>query len=96
MSTISDDDVRHLATLSNIQLAEDEAAGLRQDLTNILDYIEQLSELDTANVEPTYQVTGLQNVWRDDIVDDSGVLREDLLNLAPEQRDSQIKVPKVL
>lgn len=96
MSTISDDDVKHLATLSNIQLAEDEAAGLRQDLTNILDYIEQLGELDTANVEPTYQVTGLQNVWRDDIVDDSGVLREDLLNLAPEQRDSQIKVPKVL
>ena len=96
MSTISDDDVKHLATLSNIQLAEDEAAGLRQDLTNILDYIEQLGELDTANVEPTYQVTGLQNVWRDDIVDDSGVLREDLLSLAPEQRDSQIKVPKVL
>ncbi|MGB2787548.1 MAG: Asp-tRNA(Asn)/Glu-tRNA(Gln) amidotransferase subunit GatC [Candidatus Saccharimonadaceae bacterium] len=96
MSTISDDDVKHLATLSNIQLAEDEAAGLRQDLTNILDYIEQLGELDTANVEPTYQVTGLQNVWRDDIIDDSGVLREDLLNLAPEQRDSQIKVPKVL
>lgn len=96
MSTISDEDVKHLATLSNIQLADDEAAGLRQDLTNILDYIEQLSELDTSNVEPTYQVTGLQNVWRDDIVDDSAVLREDLLNLAPEQRADQIKVPKVL
>lgn len=96
MSTISDEDVKHLATLSNIQLADDEAAGLRQDLTNILDYIEQLSELDTSNVEPTYQVTGLQNVWRDDVVDDSVVLREDLLNLAPEQRANQIKVPKVL
>ncbi len=96
MSTISDEDVKHLATLSNIQLADDEAAGLRQDLTNILDYIEQLSELDTSKVEPTYQVTGLQNVWRDDVVDDSVVLREDLLNLAPEQRANQIKVPKVL
>lgn len=96
MSTISDEDVKHLATLSNIRLADDEAAGLRQDLTNILDYIEQLSELDTSNVEPTYQVTGLQNVWRDDVVDDSVVLREDLLNLAPEQRANQIKVPKVL
>ncbi len=96
MSTISDDDVKHLATLSNIQLSEDEAASLRQDLTNILDYIEQLGELDTDNVEPTYQVTGLKNVWRDDIVDDTNVLREDLLNLAPDQRNNQIKVPKVL
>lgn len=96
MSTISDDDVKHLATLSNIRLSEDEAASLRQDLTNILDYIEQLGELDTDNVEPTYQVTGLKNVWRDDIVDDTNVLREDLLNLAPDQRNNQIKVPKVL
>ena len=96
MSTITTDDVRHLAQLSNLQLADDEVENLRGDLENILGYIEQLSELDTSGVEPTYQVTGLENVWRDDEVQESDVTREQLLALAPEQTDSSVKVPKVL
>lgn len=96
MSTITTDDVRHLAQLSNLQLADDEVENLRGDLENILGYIEQLGELDTSGVEPTYQVTGLENVWRDDAVQKSGVSREQLLALAPEQADNSVKVPKVL
>ena len=96
MSTITTDDVRHLAQLSNLQLADDEVENLRGDLENILGYIEQLSELDTSGVEPTYQVTGLENVWRDDEVQESDVTREQLLALAPEQTDSSVMVPKVL
>ena len=88
--------MRHLAQLSNLQLADDEVENLRGDLENILGYIEQLSELDTTGVEPTYQVTGLENVWRDDEVQDAGVSREQLLELAPEQTDNSVKVPKVL
>ena len=68
MSTITTDDVRHLAQLSNLQLTDDEVENLRDDLENILGYIEQLGEIDTTGVEPTYQVTGLENVWRDDEV----------------------------
>ncbi|MGB4957080.1 MAG: Asp-tRNA(Asn)/Glu-tRNA(Gln) amidotransferase subunit GatC [Candidatus Saccharimonas sp.] len=96
MSTITTDDVRHLAQLSNLQLADDEVENLRGDLENIVGYIEQLGELDTAGVEPSYQVTALENVWRDDVVKDSGVTREQLLELAPEQADNSVKVPKVL
>ncbi len=96
MSTITTDDVRHLAQLSNLQLADDEVENLRGDLENILGYIEQLGELDTTGVEPTYQVTGLENVWRDDEVQDAGVSREQLLELAPERVDNSVKVPKVL
>ena len=96
MSTITTDDVRHLAQLSNLQLADDEVDNLRGDLENILGYIEQLGELDTTGVEPTYQVTGLENVWRDDEVQISSVTRERLLSLAPEQADNSVKVPKVL
>ena len=96
MSTITTDDVRHLAQLSNLQLSDDEVDNLRGDLENILGYIEQLGELDTTGVEPTYQVTGLENVWRDDTVQDGGVSREQLLALAPEQADHSVKVPKVL
>lgn len=96
MSTITTNDVRHLAQLSNLQLSDDEITSLQTDLANILDYIDQLNEIDTSGVEPTYQVTGLENVWRDDVVDTSAVTREDLLALAPEQTDNSIKVPQVL
>ena len=49
-----------------------------------------------ADVEPTYQVTDLCNVYDDDEVRSDGVSREDLLKLAPASHDGQIKVPKVL
>lgn len=96
MSTITTTDVRHLAQLSNLQLSDEEVDSLRGDLQNILGYIDQLGELDTSGVEPTYQVTGLENVWRDDEVDGSTIGRETLLALTPDQTDNSIKVPKVL
>jgi len=87
--------VAHLATLSSISLSDEELAALTVDLENIIKYIEQLSELDTTDVEPTYQVTGLSNVFREDVVQPQ-IAREKLLNLAPERKNHQIKVPKVL
>ena len=96
MTEISTDDVHHLAQLSSLQLDDAETEALRVYLGNILGYIEQLSELDTEGVEPTYQVIDLQNVWRDDVVDDYGLGREQLLALAPDADAYQIKVPKVL
>lgn len=96
MTHISRDDVQHLAQLSSLQLTDNEADELQADLQNILGYVEQLSNLDTTGVEPTYQVTGLSNVWRDDVVEQSDVSREVLLGLPNEQTEQQIKVPKVL
>jgi len=96
MSTITNDDVRHLAQLSSLQLTDDEITHLQVDLANILAYIDQLNELDTSGVEPTYQVTGLENVWRDDVVQGSDANREVLLALAPDMADNSVKVPQVL
>ncbi len=96
MTHISSDDVHHLAQLSNLQLGEQEAVDLQADLEAILTYIEQLSELDTSSVEPTYQVTGLENIYRTDAVDDYGVSHDVLVSLAPDSQGGQIKVPKVL
>ena len=96
MTQISTDDVRHLAQLSSIQLSDDEMVSLKEDITNILGYVEQLSVLDTDAIEPTYQVTGLENVWREDEVENEAITREQLLTLAPETHDHQVKVPKVL
>ena len=97
MSKISKDEVRHLASLSNITLNDDEMSSLQQDLAGIVEYIEQLSELDTSGVEPTYQVSENQNVWREDKIDDYGVKRDALVALARENvQNNQVKVPKVL
>ena len=96
MSTITTDDVLSLARLSNIQLSDTEVESLKTDLANILAYIDTLGELDTSGVEPTYQVNDLQNVFREDVIDQGVVTRENLISLAPESLDSQVKVPKVL
>ena len=96
MTIISLDDVQHLAQLSSLQLGDAETAELQVDISTILTYIQQLAELDTAGVEPTYQVTDLENVWRDDAVIDDGINREQLLALSRESIEHQVKVPKVL
>ena len=96
MSTITNDDVRHLAQLSSLQMSDAEAELLRVGIEKIINYINKLDELDTDGVEPTYQVTGLQNVWRDDEIIDSSVSQQQLLALAAEQSDNCVKVPKVL
>ena len=96
MSTITNDDVRHLAQLSSLQMSGPEVKSIRADIEGIINYIGQLDELDTDGVEPTYQVTGLQNAWRDDEIIDSSVSRQQLLALAAEQSDNCVKVPKVL
>lgn len=95
-TSVTQDDVLHLAQLSSLQLSDDELSSLQQELTSILGYIAQLDELDTSGVEPTYQVTDLENIWRDDVVTMSDVDREALLQLAPAARNDQIEVPKVL
>ena len=93
---ITREDVVHLAELSNISLAEDQIEPLIKDLDNILGYISQLDELDTDNVEPTYQCFDMQNVWREEEIEEFEAKREDLLALTRESEDNQIKVPKVL
>ena len=91
---ISKDEVKHLAELSNISLSDEDMESLRHDLANILGYIEQLSELDTTGVDPTYQVSANQNTWREYEIDNYGVERDQLLALAgANQAENQIKVP---
>lgn len=97
MERISKDEVKHLAELSSISLSEEEISNLQTDLGNIVEYIEQLSELNTDDVEPTYSVSKNQNVWREDEINDYGVKRDELLKLAGKNvEDNQVKVPKVL
>ena len=88
--------IKHLAKLSDFALSDKETEALTSDLQNIIKYISQLDELDTDGVEPTYQAFEMENVWREDKVMTQGATREELLALTKEEKDNQIKVPRVL
>lgn len=93
---IKREDIIHLADLSDFSLSESEITSLGQDLQGIIGYISQLEELDTDNIEPTYQVFEMENVWRADEILPQDATREELLALTKEEKNNQIKVPKVL
>lgn len=96
MTTISLESIKKLAILSALSISDEEAVRLQSELQNILGFVEQLNSIDTTGVEPTYQVTGLENVWRDDELIDYGLSREALLKNAPDSQNGQIKVKRVL
>ena len=91
------EEIEHVAKLARLELSEEEINKYGEQLSGVLSYIDQLREVDTAGVEPTAQVTGLENAWREDeVVDWSAEERAEAINLAPEVEDSQIKVRRVL
>lgn len=89
-------DIHHLAELSNFSVSDTEAKSLQKDLGEILKYVSQLDSVDVEGVEPTYQVFEMENVWRNDEILEQEATREQLLALSREQKDNQVKVPKVL
>jgi aspartyl-tRNA(Asn)/glutamyl-tRNA(Gln) amidotransferase subunit C len=96
MSKLSRDDVLKLAALSKLRLSEAEIERLRAELSEILNYVEILDQVDTEGLEPTYQVTGLKNVMREDELETYGYETADLLKNAPDVQDGQFKVKRVL
>jgi aspartyl-tRNA(Asn)/glutamyl-tRNA(Gln) amidotransferase subunit C len=96
MAKLTRDDVLKLAALSKLRLSDDEIEKMRSELTEILNYVEQLDKVDTSGLDPTYQVTGLKNVMRSDEVQDYGYLPDDLLKNAPTLQDRQFKVRRVI
>ena len=96
MSKFSVEDIDKAAILSRIQLPKDSKEQLLGELSTILDFVQDLQSLDTDSLEPVSQVTGLQDVWREDEVVDCDISREDLLSNAPSTQDGYFKVRKVL
>ncbi len=94
--SITREEILHLAELSNLSLSDAEITSLGADLDRIIGYISQLDELDVSGITPTYQVGDQKNVWRPDEITEQEADRDQLLALAPEVKDHQMKVPKVL
>lgn len=92
---LSREEVERVAELAKVGLSEDELERLRGQLSDILDHIEILNELDTTNVPPMAHVTGLENVMRDDVVT-TCLSNSAVLANAPDQEDGYFKVPAVL
>lgn len=94
MATLSDDDVRHIAKLCRLNLSDKEVKRLAKEMTQILDFVEKLQEVDTSEVETTAQVTGLHNRFRDDEISSDGPSPKDLLANSPLPIvDNQIQTP---
>lgn len=96
MSKVSLDDIKKLAGLSALLITNEEAARLQNDLETVLSYVEQLDTVDTEGVEPTYQVTGLQNITRPDEIIDYKVSPADLLKNVGAKHGNYIRVRRVL
>lgn len=92
---IDRDQVRKVAHLARLELAAEEEAQFTTQLNSILDYFEQLSELDTEDVLPTTRAIDVSNITRPDALKEFPE-REDLLQAAPDREDEFFKVPKIL
>lgn len=93
-STLTKDEVLHIARLACLELSEKEVQTYLVQLSDVLSYVEQLEELPTKDVEATAQVTGLTNVFREDEITPS-LSQEDALRNAPEQYKGYFKVKSV-
>ena len=96
MAKLSRDDILKLARLARLDVSEEEIELYQKELSSILQYVEQIQNTDVTGLKPTTQVTGLTNVMRDDEVRDYGVSPDELLRLAPNTQDRQLKVKRMI
>ena len=97
MSKLTDDDILYVAKLSKLSLSADQIKTFKADLEQILNFVDKLQEVDTSNVDPTAQVSGLTNVVREDEINPELISKEQLLKNVPVlDDDNHIVVKKVL
>ena len=89
------EDVNYIARLAHLRFSEEEKLDCQKKLASVLEYMQQLREIDTDGVEPTTHVFPMTNVFREDIVR-PGLSREEALANAPEHTADSFKVPKIL
>lgn len=92
---INDELVDKLATLSMLEFSGDEKEAIKADLRKIIAFMQQLNELDTADVEPLIHITDVQNVLREDEAE-LHLTREQALRNAPDKDSDFFRIPKVM
>ncbi|MBS3811230.1 MAG: Asp-tRNA(Asn)/Glu-tRNA(Gln) amidotransferase subunit GatC [Halanaerobiales bacterium] len=92
---INEEEVRYIADLASLKLSEKEVEMFSKQLSDIVDYVEKLDELDTEDIVPTAYTIPVKNVFREDKVKESLSLEKVLKN-APEKQADQFRVPKII
>lgn len=87
--------VEKLAMLSRMRLTDEEATRYSRQLTNIVEFVEHLNEVDITEFERVRQILGLSNVMREDSVE-SCQNTDELIHAFPETNDRELEVPPVL
>lgn len=91
---ISRQEVEHVARLARLHFEEDELARLQPELSSIIDFVQQLTELDLSGLEPTSHAVALKNVLRLD-VPVAGLDHKDAMSNAPHVERGQFVVPRI-
>ena len=92
---LSEAKVEHIAKLARLKLTKEEVKRFCSQLSEVLEYMEVLNEVDTKDIEPTAQVTGLENVFREDKVSPS-LKPNQALSCAPAREGNFFKTGVVL
>ena len=92
---LNEKDLRKLALLARMDLSDEQIEAIGPKLESILGFVDQLSELDTENVEPMTTALDVDNRWRDDIIVE-GLSRQEALGNAPDSDEECFLVPAVL
>lgn len=96
-NTVSPSTVHHIAQLANIPITQDEEQKLSHAFSQTLEVVAHMSQLDTTSIEPTHQVTGLENVFREDQVDEGRMFSQSqALANATQQHDGYFVVKQVI
>ena len=92
---ISKQDVLYVANLARLNVTDEEADKLANEMGSIIDFADMLSEVDTRGIEPTNHAMKMENVFREDVITGS-YDRELILKNAPSQESGCYSVPKVV
>ena len=94
-NVINDETIEYVGILAKLSLSPQEKEEAKKDMSRMLDYIDRLNELDTSGVEPMSHIFPLNNVFREDVVE-NGDDREHMLANAPQKKDGAYMVPKTI
>ena len=90
---ITDETIEYVGILAKLSLSEEEKQTAKKDMSDMLDYVNKLNELDVSGIEPMSHTFPVSNVMREDVVT-NGDDREDMLKNAPERSEDSYIVPK--
>lgn len=90
---ITDETIDYVGILAKLSLSPEEKEQAKKDMSNMLEYVGKLNELDTEGVEPMSHTFSVNNVFREDVVTNQDD-RDNMLKNAPESKEGAYKVPK--